>query len=32
VSSRGGHGRGVGLMMDLVVWVSKPPNATDGGF
>jgi hypothetical protein len=28
----GGHKCGVVLMTGLVVWASKPPSATDGGF
>jgi hypothetical protein len=31
-SSRGGRVRGAVLTMGLVVWASKPPNATDGEF
>jgi hypothetical protein len=32
VSGRGGRARGVMLTVGLVVWASKPPSATDGGF
>jgi hypothetical protein len=32
VSGRGGRARDVGLTLGLVVWASKPPSATDGGF
>jgi hypothetical protein len=31
-SDRGGRARGAVLTTDLVVWASKPPSATDGGF
>jgi hypothetical protein len=31
-SDRGGRARGVVLTTGLVVWASKPPSATDGGF
>jgi hypothetical protein len=31
-SDRGGRARGAVLMTGLVVWASKPPNATNGGF
>ena len=31
-SDREGHARGVVLTTGLVVWVSKPPSAMDGGF
>jgi hypothetical protein len=32
VSGRGGRARGAVLTTGLVVWASKPPSATDGGF
>jgi hypothetical protein len=31
-SGRGGRARGAVLMAGLVVWASKPPSATYGGF
>jgi hypothetical protein len=31
-SGRGGRARGAVLTAGLVVWASKPPSATDGGF
>ena len=31
-SDRGGRARGAVLTAGLVVWASKPPSATDGGF
>jgi hypothetical protein len=32
VPRRGGRTRGAVLTTGLVVWASKPPSATDGGF
>jgi hypothetical protein len=32
VSDRGGRARGAVLTIGLVVWASKPPSPTDGGF
>jgi hypothetical protein len=31
-SERGGRARGAVLTAGLVIWASKPPNATNGGF
>jgi hypothetical protein len=31
-SNRGGRARGAVLTAGFVVWASKPPSATDGGF